>query len=131
MNFIFAKILALFAIFFYFKTNKLFLQNMKFHNFTTNPCFPKKKGKIVFPIITESIECMLVGNKSDLHLSRQISRSEYRVTSYTWSCCWYLVNSDLSSVRVTEVYIGQVNFYKVPEKHGHVYLVRLYKKNSY
>ena len=29
---------------------------------------------------------------------------------------WYLVKNDLSSVRV----------YKVPEKHGHVYLVGLY-----
>ena len=34
---------------------------------------------------------------------------------------WYLVKRDLLSVHYcTRLQIGQVTFYKVPEKHGHV-----------
>ena len=41
-------------------------------------------------------------------------------------CFWYLV-SDSSSVRIrTVAYTRQVIIYKVPAKHCHVYLVRLY-----
>ena len=39
---------------------------------------------------------------------------------------WYLVKRDFSSLRVFMVaYNEKVTFYKVPEKHGHVYLVGL------
>ena len=31
----------------------------------------------------------------------------------------------------TVAYTGQVTFYKVPEKHGHVYLVRLYLQEKH
>ena len=44
-------------------------------------------------------------------------------------CFWYLVNSAVTCpVYVCNVlaYTGQVTFYKVREKHGHVYLVWLY-----
>ena len=36
---------------------------------------------------------------------------------------WYLVNSSLSGVYDTS-YTGQVTFKKVPDQHGHVFLVR-------
>ena len=39
---------------------------------------------------------------------------------------WYLVKRDLSSVRYCKSYKHQYHFYKVPEQHDHVYLVRLY-----
>jgi len=45
-------------------------------------------------------------------------------------CFLYLVKSDLTSVPCTVAYTGQVTFYKVPEIHGHVYLVRLYVKHQ-
>ena len=39
---------------------------------------------------------------------------------------WYLVKRGLSSVRYCTVAYTIVTFYKVPEQHGHVYLVGLY-----
>ena len=44
-------------------------------------------------------------------------------------CFWYLVSRDLSSPvhACTVVYTGPVTFNKVPEPHGHVYLVGLYQ----
>ena len=45
---------------------------------------------------------------------------------YMAVCLWYLVKSDLSSVRVySSEHARQVTDYKVPEKHGHVNLVTL------
>ena len=41
----------------------------------------------------------------------------------TTVCLWYLVKTELSSVHM---YTWHVTFYKVPEKHGHFYLVTLY-----
>ena len=38
-------------------------------------------------------------------------------------CLWNIEEKNLSS---TVAYTGQVTFYKVPEQHGYVYLVRLY-----
>ena len=38
-------------------------------------------------------------------------------------CFLYLVKSDLSSLACTVAFTGQVTFNKVPDKHGHVYLV--------
>ena len=46
-------------------------------------------------------------------------------------CFWYLAKSDLSSVNVHIAYTGQVTFCKVPEKHGHVYLIGLYVGTNY
>ena len=55
----------------------------------------------------------------------------YMVTSYTWPCFfWYLGNSDLSSVHVYRCVHWQVTFYWVPDEHGHVKLVTLYKSDS-
>ena len=47
-------------------------------------------------------------------------------------CFWYPVKCDLSIVRsvCTVALTGQVTFSKVPEKHGHVYLVGLYKNTK-
>ena len=49
-------------------------------------------------------------------------------------CFWYPVKRDLSSAvytctevyKCTVAYTGQVSFYKVPEKNGHLNLVTLY-----
>ena len=40
---------------------------------------------------------------------------------------WYLVKNDLSIVGYTVDLTGQVTFYKVPAKHGQVYMVILYE----
>ena len=47
---------------------------------------------------------------------------------YMAMCFWYLVKSDLSSVRVDSSLYWKVIFYKVSEKHGHVFMVRFYQK---
>ena len=39
---------------------------------------------------------------------------------------WYLVKSDLSSIRFCTGTYTSVIFYKVPEQHGHVYLVEFF-----
>ena len=41
-------------------------------------------------------------------------------------CFWNLVKNDLSSVHMYSKYNGDITFYRVLEKHGHVYLVGLY-----
>ena len=46
---------------------------------------------------------------------------------YMAVCFWFLVKRDLSSVRYCTVAYTSLTFYKVPEQHGHVYLVGLYK----
>ena len=38
---------------------------------------------------------------------------------------WYLVESDLSSVRYSTLVTEKVTYYAVPETHGYVYLVTL------
>ena len=52
---------------------------------------------------------------------------KYTVTSYTWpyvSCTLLKVTCPVYAC--TAAYTWQVTFYKVPDKQGHVYLVRLY-----
>ena len=46
-------------------------------------------------------------------------------------CFWYLVKRDLPSVRYCTVEYTSVTVYKVPEQHGHVYLVVLYLVTIY
>ena len=47
---------------------------------------------------------------------------------YMVECIWYLVTGLVHTCTV--VYTGQVTYYKVPKKHGHVYLVGLYLING-
>ena len=53
----------------------------------------------------------------------------YRVTSYTWPWAYGTLKNITCPVYAS-VYTWQVNFSKVPEKHGHVYLVGLYNNNN-
>ena len=39
---------------------------------------------------------------------------------------WFVVKSDCPVYACTVAYTEQVSFYKVPDKHGHVYLAGLY-----
>ena len=41
-------------------------------------------------------------------------------------CSWYLVKRDLTSQRYYTIEYTSVTSYKVPEKHSHAHLVRLY-----
>ena len=76
--------------------------------------------------LCKCLQCGVQGSKRIEVVPCQvtISGSRYRVTSYTWPCAfWHLVKRDLSSVRYCRVAYTIVTFYKVPEKHDHVYLV--------
>ena len=63
----------------------------------------------------------MVAEDLPIHIRNQVIQGDQLYMSV---CFWYLVNSDWFSLRGYST--RQLTIYKVPTKHGNVYLVRLY-----